>query len=239
MWKFTLIDHRTRSYLKLTLNEYVIADLIYHKSTWPKAPVHGWCSLAKETIADMVGLSKRTVLTICTTLKKRGLIEQNADDTRLLRTTEKWYSVAYQDVALQMELETNTGSENITPTVKKLHHDRCNNFTGDGAITSPEPVQYLHPYNNKNINNTNNNNIKRPNPEEVLAFFKYDMNDPEADTTAQRFLNYWEAAEWKLTNTRDVRNWKPLAANWALNNNDKKQREKQKLETFKPKYKPI
>lgn len=86
----TTILHEERKKLGLTLNEYCIADSIYHLSNNPKAPVKGWCNQSRENMAKQFGFTKRTVQNIVRKLEQKGLVEMNVEGH--LRTTSAWFN---------------------------------------------------------------------------------------------------------------------------------------------------
>lgn len=86
---YTTIMHEPRIRLQLTMNEYALLDLVYRLSTNPTAPVKGWCSMSKENLAVFLGVSKRTIITICNKLYDANYIEKSIDG-RLYKTTDKW-----------------------------------------------------------------------------------------------------------------------------------------------------
>lgn len=90
---YTTIMHGARKRLKLTCNEYCVADTIYHLSNNPSNRYGNWCYASKETIGDILDLSKQTVHKIIKKLLAEGFIEKHPT-TRHLRATEKWYRTA-------------------------------------------------------------------------------------------------------------------------------------------------
>ena len=86
---FTIVNHRARTRLKLSLNEFCVADSIYHLSNNPKNKRNGWCYMSQTTMGQIFGLSKKSIIEIEKRLKNKGLIEK---DGQSKRTTEKWYN---------------------------------------------------------------------------------------------------------------------------------------------------
>jgi len=91
---FTIVQHGPRLIFDLTLNEYCVADTIYHLSNNPKNLKQGWCYQSKVNFGKQLGLSKQTIHTIINKLVDKKLVVRN--DESQLRTTEKWYSEVYQ-----------------------------------------------------------------------------------------------------------------------------------------------
>ena len=104
--QYTTILYRVKRKLKLSANEYLIADSIDKLSNNSKFQ---WCEMTREGLADFQGISRRSVISIIQKLKDKGLVEIN-DNTRGLRTTNKWID----NVVLEK-------SAKIAQGVKKLH----------------------------------------------------------------------------------------------------------------------
>ena len=87
---YTIIIHQAKKTLKISLNEYCIADSIYHLQNNPKSNLQGWCYASKKTLGSYIDVSEQSAHSIITGLIKKGLIEKD-QDTRYLRTTQVWY----------------------------------------------------------------------------------------------------------------------------------------------------
>ena len=85
---YTLVLHAARKKLKITVNEYCLADSI-HKLSSNRSTVPGWCYASKEHLGQSLGFSRQSIHNMLNTLKKQGLIEIQ-EDTGYLRTTEAW-----------------------------------------------------------------------------------------------------------------------------------------------------
>lgn len=86
---FTTINHVARKNLGLSMNEYAVADLIYHLANNPKNPSQ-WCYASKQTIRTILDLSEKTVYLIINRLINLNLVEKH-EETKYLRVTSKWY----------------------------------------------------------------------------------------------------------------------------------------------------
>ncbi|MCE7997069.1 MAG: hypothetical protein HEP71_34235 [Roseivirga sp.] len=75
------------------MNQYAIADSVQKLSSNPKSKNPGWCNANKQSLADFIQVTRRTVINIVNHLEEVGLIERNPDDVKLLRTSEKWFKV--------------------------------------------------------------------------------------------------------------------------------------------------
>ena len=142
--QYTTVLHAVRKQHELSCNEYCIADMIFHLSANPKAPVQGWCNQSRNKMADEMGLSRRTVIDIINTLAEKKLIERNEAD--FLRTTSLWYdSITVAKEGVQ-KVHTSTRAETAHP-VQEVHPPR--------AETAPPPRAETAPNNNIIDNNTN------------------------------------------------------------------------------------
>ncbi len=86
--RYTLVLHSARKRLKITMNEYCLADSI-HKLSSNRSVVPGWCYASKEHLAKSLGLSRQSIHSMINKLKKQGIVEIQ-EDTGYLRATELW-----------------------------------------------------------------------------------------------------------------------------------------------------
>ena len=86
--RYTLVLHSAPNSLKITINEYVLADSI-HKLSSNRSTVPGWCYASKEHLGKTLGFSRRSIHNMLNSLKKKGLIEIQEENGHL-RTTEAW-----------------------------------------------------------------------------------------------------------------------------------------------------
>ena len=148
---YTLILHQIRKKLKLSLLEYCIADSIYHLSNNPSSNIPGWCFATKETIANFLGTSQRTIFNNLTKLIEKGLIEKD-ESTGYIRTTKKWYEKV---VLIRMNGEYGEKLGISSDTMKKLHSGY--------EETSHKTMKKLQTYNNKDSNSNKDTVIKYKN----------------------------------------------------------------------------
>lgn len=111
--RYTTILHEPRKMLKISMNDYCIADCIYHYANNPKNPAAGWCFASKQHIAEQIGITKAWAIKSIQTLEKLGLVVKS-EDGRMLKTTEKWY----QAVILK---DYSDGIESIPKSVYDEH----------------------------------------------------------------------------------------------------------------------
>ena len=90
--RYTTILHTVRKNLKLSCNDYCIADMIYHLSANPDNKFNGWCYASKDTLGKCIGVSKQTVHKTINKLLKKGLITKHPEN-KYLKTTQFWYKV--------------------------------------------------------------------------------------------------------------------------------------------------
>jgi len=86
---FTIINHDARNKFGLTWIEYGLCDLVYNLSNNP-ASENRWCYASKNTLANMLGISKQYVHKIIIKIIKLGLIERHSQ-TKYLKTTQLWF----------------------------------------------------------------------------------------------------------------------------------------------------
>jgi hypothetical protein len=94
---YTTIQHDPRLKFDLSNDAYCVADAIYNLSNNPSSIAPGWCYSSRQSIADIFGISKRSVQRAINELFEKGLLTINAE-TNFLRTTQKWFDefVQYQ-----------------------------------------------------------------------------------------------------------------------------------------------
>lgn len=144
MLKYTTINHEAKLQLNLTFIEYSIADSIYQLSTNPKAKNRGWCYASKQHLGDFIGVSREHVSRIITRLVELNLVEKNSGNSKLLRTTAKWYEAVIEvekTVIKDHTLNSECDKRSHQTVIKD--HTNCDNLS--------------HPSNNNN----NNNDIDR------------------------------------------------------------------------------
>lgn len=90
---YSLVLHDIRLKLGLSLNEYCVADAIYHLSNNPKNIMQGWCYMGRKEMGDYLGLKRQVVNRIIKKLVEDELVErpEEGSTSNLVRTTGKWY----------------------------------------------------------------------------------------------------------------------------------------------------
>jgi len=94
---FTTIQHDPRLKFDLSNDAYCVADAIYNLANNPSSIAPGWCYAGRQSIADLFGISKRSVQRAIQELLGKKLVMVN-DETNFIRTTQKWFDefVQYQ-----------------------------------------------------------------------------------------------------------------------------------------------
>lgn len=87
---FTTIQHDPRLKFNLSNDAYCIADAIYNLSNNPSSIAPGWCYSTRQSIANMFGISKRSVQRAIQELLDKKLVLVN-EETNFIRTTQKWF----------------------------------------------------------------------------------------------------------------------------------------------------
>lgn len=142
-FNYTTINHIARKDMKLSMHEYALCDLVYHLSSSPKSLYPGWCYASKDTLGELLDLTKQTVHSLIKKLLDRGLLEKSIE-TKHLKVTFDWYSrVIIKD------------SKETLPPVKNLYSDSKETLPLDSKET-------LH---NKDIYNKD----KKVNVEKILS----------------------------------------------------------------------
>jgi len=88
---YTTILHQVREDLKISITEYCVADTIHHLSGGEKSrQLGGWCYASKQTLANNLGVDKRTIERAINKLLSLNLLEKDPE-TKYLRTTGIWF----------------------------------------------------------------------------------------------------------------------------------------------------
>lgn len=115
---YTTILHSARENLGITTNEYCVADIIYHLSNNPKSKIQGWCYASRQTIGKFIGVTKQSIFSTIKRLEKKNIIEKD-DETKYLRTTEKWFNIVVINRLKHLGKETIPSVKKTDGVVKK------------------------------------------------------------------------------------------------------------------------
>jgi hypothetical protein len=97
-WIYTSIQHGPRIELGISPNEYCVLDVYYQTQASPKYSVDGWSENSYKQISDFLGFSKGAVHAMVDRFVTAGLMEVNPANPKQKKTTEAWYSTAYDRV---------------------------------------------------------------------------------------------------------------------------------------------
>lgn len=153
--EFTTIQHGFRKKHGLSLNEYVLCDMIHLLSTNPSSDVPGWCFMNKENQAKELDLSRRTIMTLTKKMVQAGFLKKHPT-TKHLKSTKKWFDV-YCTYGAETALR-----------VQKIPKQSAETAPEHGAETAPNTI-----YNNTNINNSLLSEIKISEvPQDLKDYFE-------------------------------------------------------------------
>lgn len=130
---YTTILHPVRKQFGLSANDYCVCDLIYLSGASPANAVPGWSNLSRAKMADLLDLSRQSIIQIIGRLEQKGLVERGQADS--LRTTRIWYNAV-------------TGCKENLQGVKKVDGlEVSKKFTGCKESLQ-QPVKKVDTYNN-------------------------------------------------------------------------------------------
>ncbi len=134
---YTTILHQPRIKAGLTCNQYVLASTIFHMQNNTEMP--GWCYATKDWFAEMLGVSKQSVINLINQLCELGFVQKN-DNGRHLKVTKRWIN----------EIENfDFGKESLPnqkkQTVKKVYQNGKESLPNDGKESLPETVKKVYP----------------------------------------------------------------------------------------------
>ena len=117
---YILILMKPKKKMGLTIHEYALCEIVYHLSNNPDNKQSGWCYASLTSKADMLDLSRRTIIDIQERMIDRGFLEKD-DTTKYVRTTKKWYD--------NMIIDANAETAPVVhmPRVVQKIHQRCRN----------------------------------------------------------------------------------------------------------------
>lgn len=135
---YTTIHHRTRKSLGLSVNEYMIADLIYNLQNNQKSKYPGWCYATRDYMADFFGLSRNGIQKIIGRLILLGLVERG-ENNKTLKTSQEWYekvvAINENDDRIQSGHEVHTTyADSAYKVVTKPGYDNYIDNTNDNSI---------------------------------------------------------------------------------------------------------
>ena len=188
-FSYTKILHEPRIAAGLTCNQYVVADTI--NCMQGDGGLDGWCYATKEWFAELIGVSKQSILNLIDCLVSAGFVEKGHNG-RHLRTTKKWENEIERfecgkeslpkSKPIKVKKVYQTSKESLPNTglikVKKVYQVGKESLPETVKKVSSEPVKKVYHIltidTNIDINNTN-----KAAPLAVGAFSKDDLEDFE------------------------------------------------------------
>ena len=85
--RYTRIYLDARRALGLSITEYALADIVFVLSRRS-----GWCYASHAYVAELLGVSERSVRRMVARLKERGLLESHPSKRGHIRPTSRWIS---------------------------------------------------------------------------------------------------------------------------------------------------
>lgn len=172
---YTTIIHPLRKGLNLSVNEYCVLDSIRNLSNNTK--YGGWCIKPKQSIADDLDLSLRTIQNIIKTLDLKGLLLRGELKNQL-RTADEFNKFFNLDSVKLLGMEDFISvSPNLfkdAPTMQNLHRAENAQPLRKNCITT---VQNLHNdraesahYTNSNTNSNTNIKTKQGEKKIIMPF---------------------------------------------------------------------
>lgn len=131
-FNYTTINHNARKELGLSMNEYAVADLIFHLSQ-----KEGYCYSSREWMGNELGMHKANIIRIIDRLKEEGVVE-NGDNPKKIKTTMRWFDTVVAPL--------NKTEESCETLPEKLRN-------------ATESCETLPPSNNNNTSNNIYNSI--------------------------------------------------------------------------------
>lgn len=125
MSTYTTILHDKKKELGISLNEYVIADVVYHLSK------KGKCKAKRTYLAEIIGVTRPGLFKIINSLIEKGLVESN--DDKSLSSTEEWVNKVYMDSKQSLHDDVNK-----VDTACKQSLPLYNNINNNNIITNEE-----------------------------------------------------------------------------------------------------
>jgi len=153
----------------------------------------GKCWPGIDTVTKKCGVSRNTVIRIIANLKKQGLIISEHRHTEDGRRTSNLYTLT------------------LCPNLQHSNLQRCKN-EGLYPTVTPEPLE-----NHQTTITKATKKFKPPNENEVIQYF---IDNGYSNALGTKAFRYYNEAEWKDGNGKQVRNWKQkMIANWFKEDN--------------------
>lgn len=140
--RFTTIFHDIRKHFGLSLEAYIVADVVYTLQNSKKSKIPGWYYGSRDYMASEMGISRRSIINHINDLIDKKLLERD-EETNYLRTTDLWDEI-------YIDFKDAQGVQNLhTPPVQNFH-------AGGASFSQPGCANFSH---NNNIIDNNSNTI--------------------------------------------------------------------------------
>ena len=221
--RFTIIDHNIQKNLNLSSNEYMVANTIYRLSTSTKNLFKGWCGAKKETIANFLNLSVRTIPRILKNLEEKGIIEIKPKSNRkLIKTTTKWKKEFDIDDIIEQQEESATMADLTPPSMPTWQTSPATmadletptnpyKSKSKGQKDTPDKEIYKDIYNNNKLSFFNDSG----NPTEIkntITISSHQFGDPEVNYVYEEGLKILEIPTYDGS-IKDNRKYAKMAIN--------------------------
>lgn len=118
---YTTINHTAREQMGLSWLEYGLADLIYNLSNHPTSKYQGWCYASKQTLAELMGMSKQGIHKILLRLIEKGIVEKD-EETKYLKISFGWYEkVLINDSKQSLPVNKVDSKQSLPVVVNKVY----------------------------------------------------------------------------------------------------------------------
>lgn len=122
--KYINVNNLARIELGISLNEYVVCEMVYHLSSNPDSPVKGWCSMSRSMMAENIGVSKQSIINLVSALCEKKLLKKNRNGN--LKTTGLWYKkvviqIGKESLPNEQKEGKKSGKESLPESVKKVY----------------------------------------------------------------------------------------------------------------------
>lgn len=206
------------------MEEYAILDTIYYYSNNVK--FNGWCIASKQTIANDLDVSERTVFRAIETCVEKGFIEKGEKGT--LRTTDSWnemmankhdWYIAFNGKENQFISGKNTLKNDPDKLADTMTESQptLTNWQND-----PDKLADKHNREHNNKQSVNNIGDKSPTPSQTMKDFLQIVSDK-----TERYEEFVKAIclKWNLVDTLVRGELDKFASYWSeLTKDGKRQR---------------
>lgn len=109
--RYSTIRYRIRRQLDITLSDYAYCDIAYHLAASRRSNTPGWANASNSFYCDLIGITERGLRKKKAKLIKLELLERNAKDPQLIRTTSRWEQAHILGYVPEQEEQSSGGEE--------------------------------------------------------------------------------------------------------------------------------